>query len=367
MRIAIFHELGQGGARRAVNEIANKLKLSHQVDLYIVDDYKNLDEVKYFSNTFFYQFVPKIWRSGDWKTKLYKDTVELVNLYKLHKQISKDIDEGQYDLVFVHPSKYTQAPFVLRLLKTKKIYYCEEILRMVYEKALGVSDSLSMQKKLYEKTIRFLRKLIDKENILSADLIIANSKNTQHNIKKAYGIKSKVASLGVDADFFKPQRTKKNIDVLYIGSKNPVEGYKLFREIIPDIRKQATTYEQITEEKWISDKILKSLYQRSKIVLCLYENEPFGLIPLEAGACEAAVVAVDSGGYRETIINNKTGFLVKIDAKQFGKIINELLSDEELVSKIGQEARQNILSHWTWEIKVREIEQILSGFCENES
>ena len=41
MKIAFFHELNIGGARRCVNEFAVNLKEKHQVDLYFVDQDQN--------------------------------------------------------------------------------------------------------------------------------------------------------------------------------------------------------------------------------------------------------------------------------------------------------------------------------------
>ena len=54
MKIAVFHELNQGGARRTVNEFTKRLREKHIVDLYIVDSEKNLEELPFFTNIFFY-------------------------------------------------------------------------------------------------------------------------------------------------------------------------------------------------------------------------------------------------------------------------------------------------------------------------
>ena len=46
MKIAVFHELGIGGARKAVNEFSKELIKKHKVDLYVVDDDIDVDEKK---------------------------------------------------------------------------------------------------------------------------------------------------------------------------------------------------------------------------------------------------------------------------------------------------------------------------------
>ena len=132
MKIAIFHELDFGGARRTVDEFAKRLNKIFDVDLYYVDGKKEEVLKKIYKNIFYYPFYPKSWKCNNWKVKLYKDTVELVNLYNLHKKIASDIKSRDYDYIFVHPSKFTQAPFLLRFLKNC-IYYCQEPLRIVYD------------------------------------------------------------------------------------------------------------------------------------------------------------------------------------------------------------------------------------------
>src|SRR6266566_1471158 len=109
MKIAIFHELHAGGARRAANEYARCLKKNNTVDLYIIDKEKNNKENTYYSAISFYIFIPKKWQGKNWKVRIYKDTLELVKLYKLHKKIAQIINQKNYDVVLVFPSQFTQA------------------------------------------------------------------------------------------------------------------------------------------------------------------------------------------------------------------------------------------------------------------
>ena len=57
-------------------------------------------------------------------------------------------------------------------------------------------------------------------------------------------------------------------------------------------------------------KELKRLYSECKGVICTSINEDFGLVPLEAMASGKPVVAVNEGGYRETVVDGVTGRLV---------------------------------------------------------
>src|SRR5207302_1863526 len=126
-------------------------------------------------------------------------------------------------------------PFVLRFLKTKKVYYCEEPLRIVYDPYVAINPHTNRLKNMYEKSIRLLRKYIDKKNIANADLVLANSYFTKENIFQAYGINATVNYLGVDTDFFKPLREKKKFDILFIGERDAVDGYFLFEKVMKNL------------------------------------------------------------------------------------------------------------------------------------
>lgn len=366
MKIAVVHELHRGGARRAVNEIAHELMKSHDVDLYVIDTKENKDEKEFFTNTFFYQFTPKIWKGGSWKVRLYKDTIELYRLYQLHNKIAQEIDKKGYDVIFVHPSQFTQTPFVMRFLKTRKVYYCEEPLRIAYESIFAIHQNLSLHKKVYEMVNRWIRKLIDKQNISKADVVIANSKYTQKNIEGAYGLKSIVGYLGVNERVFYPREQDKDIDVLFIGSKDEIDGYKVLQNAINLIKKKPIVKTHITGINWITDEQeFSQLYSRSKIVVCLSSNEPFGLIPLEAMASGTPVIAVDEGGYRETIIHGKTGYLIKRDPKHLAEKISFLLLHQKVRLDMQKNARSHILKNWIWQHQVKSLEQILFNKRDN--
>lgn len=360
MKIAIFHELHSGGARRSVIEFGKQFQKQHTVDLYYVDEKENEKDKAFFRRAYFFQFIPKKWIGHDWKTKLYKDTVELYKLYKFHKKIAREIDKRKYDVVFIEPSKLTQAPFILRFLKTKKVYYCQEPLRMVYEPLLAIKKDLSFFKYYYEKLNRFIRKQIDRSNLSHADVVIGNSKYTSNNIKKAYGITSLTSYMGVDTDVFKPVKKKKDIDILFVGSYDFADGYNLLESAKKYFKKLPVIKVLAAEKQWItSDSMMRDLYCRSKIILALAYNEPFGLIPLEAMSCGVPVVAVNDGGYKETVVDGVTGYLVERNAKQLASKLSELLGNEDLRKKMGSAARKHALMMWRWEKNSLKLQEYL--------
>jgi|SRR3989344_726495 len=362
MNIAFFHELPYGGARRVSGEYGKRLKKSNKVDLYYVDESNDKEIKQSFNNTFYYKFTPKIWQGKNWRVKSYKDSIELIKLSALHKKIAKKIDSKNYDFVIIHPSKFTQAPFILKYLKTIKVYYCQETLRMVYEKKFGISKDLFFIKKNYEKINRTIRKKIDKENILKADHILSNSYFTKNNIKKAYGIDSIVCYLGVDEKKFHPIKLIKEYDLLFIGGNSINKGADLLGKIIKQLDKKIKVKVLGLNDEYISDSELVNNYNKAKILLALGRNEPFGLTILEAMSCGLPVLAVDEGGYRETIIDGKTGFLVPRNPLAIAEKVKWLLDNPSKTNQIGNYGRNIAIGRWAWSKRIREFERIINKF-----
>lgn len=72
------------------------------------------------------------------------------------------------------------------------------------------------------------------------------------------------------------------------------------------------------------DERLRELY-RSCVALVFPANEDFGIIPVEAQACGAPVVALDIGGARDTVLQGETGLRVsRQDVKLFADAIGQV-------------------------------------------
>lgn len=361
MKIAVFHELPQGGARRAINEYARQLKKKHLVDLFLVDDNKSSNEDKFYSNVFFYKFIPKFWKGNNWRIRLYKDTIELINLYKFNRKIARDIDNKQYDLCLVSSSKFIEAPFIMRFLKTPFIFYCQDPnYRIIYDDILRIKVNLNIAKYLYETLNRFLRKFLDKQNVSHINLCIAPSKYIAKGFTKTYQKKSIVVYYGVDISFFRPSAKIKDIDIFYIGSKTLVDGYDTFRESVDLMAIKPMVKTILVDEEWISDdRKLRDLYQRSKIVVCTARKEGLGAVALEAMACGVPVVAVDEAGHKETVVDRKTGYLVERNPKKIAEKLDWLLLHTSELLKIGNNCREIMIKKWTWQSRTQELNNVI--------
>ena len=77
-------------------------------------------------------------------------------------------------------------------------------------------------------------------------------------------------------------------------------------------------------------------------------EEPFGRVALEAMAAGTPVIGPSKGGVGETVINNKTGFLVEEPlAEKFAEQILKLIADPVQVKTLGQNAVQHVQKNFS--------------------
>ncbi len=118
---------------------------------------------------------------------------------------------------------------------------------------------------------------------------------------------------------------------------------------------------------WIAEMVdrnaVTELYSHAAVFCCPSIYEPFGIINLEAMACEAAVVASAVGGIKEVVVDGETGFLVPLeqmkespfeplDPEKFSRDlaakINQLMGDIKLREKFGKAGRKRAEEKFTW-------------------
>jgi glycosyltransferase involved in cell wall biosynthesis len=117
---------------------------------------------------------------------------------------------------------------------------------------------------------------------------------------------------------------------------------------------------------WIREMVDKptviELYSQAAVFCCPSVYEPFGIINLEAMACETAVVASAVGGIKEVVVDGETGFLVPLELKEgtfepqeperfardLAARINELMAKPEMRAQFGRAGRKRAEEKFSW-------------------
>lgn len=87
------------------------------------------------------------------------------------------------------------------------------------------------------------------------------------------------------------------------------------------------------------------------------EQEGFGIVFLEAGACGVAQVAGRSGGADEAVVDGETGIVVDdpSDPGHVAAALRRLLSDEDLRLRLGTSARRRVEQHFGYDLLARRL------------
>ena len=77
--------------------------------------------------------------------------------------------------------------------------------------------------------------------------------------------------------------------------------------------------------------------------------EHFGIVPLESMAAGTPVVAVNSGGPRETVIDGVTGFLCDATPDSFCRALQTFAEDPALATRMGTAGRNHVVAQFSQE------------------
>ena len=109
-------------------------------------------------------------------------------------------------------------------------------------------------------------------------------------------------------------------------------------------------------DHFISREDLIRLHSHATVFVCPSIYEPFGLVILEAMACETPVVASRVGGIPEIVVEGETGYLVDFnpaDPDAFTSALagrlEQLLGDATLAARMGKAGRERVVQHFGWQ------------------
>ncbi|MBI5806389.1 glycosyltransferase family 4 protein [candidate division TA06 bacterium] len=411
MRIAVWHNLPNGGGKRALyDQVKGLLSLGHHVEAWCPStadrEYLPLDQL-------ITEHVLPIGEAMTLPGNVGNKLMRLIRKWKLYRELdiscrrcAGEIRLGGYDVLLAHPCQYFSAPHIGRYLAIPKVLYLQEPCRVLYEALPEYPWKAREKYRRGENISNYLINTIEDHirihqmrfkvreeyrNAASFDDILVNSYFSRENVLRAYGLQSSVCYLGIDADHFMPDEgvIKSNI-VITVGAIAPsknigfiIKALSLLGPDKPSLVCIGNGSNQDYKDKLIeealqsnvvvefmtnvSDKTMLQYLNKSKIFLYAPRLEPFGFTPLEANSCEIPVVAIAEGGLRETIINNVNGILVDYSPSQMADAIKYLLNNQSVRESLGKNGRLQVKEKWSLHIATKHLEQLLEKACQNKN
>lgn len=402
MRIAIYHNLPSGGAKRALREEMRRLALRHELDVFTLSsaDQDFADVRPYAARHQVYPFKPSSLLSSPFgRANQIIRLFDLRRLRHLGQRVADDIRRGGYDVAFVHPCMVEIAPSVLSHLQPKPtVYFCQEPPRLIYEampdRPYSAASGHRAAFNRLDPLPRLYRSVLaqgDRTNTRAASRVLVNSEFAKAGIDPIYGIHAFVSYLGVDVDWARPGGREREPFVLSVGSLTPLKGFdfliRALAQLPADRRPRliiASNFQNPPESAFladlaresgvdltlagnVSDTELAGFYRRARVVAYAPIREPFGLVALEAMASATPIVAVAEGGIPETVIHENTGLLTRRSEGEFATALLRVYEDRELADRLGSAGRRHVLRSWTWDGAVATLEQHLQAVVAGDS
>lgn len=263
-----------------------------------------------------------------------------------------------------------------------------------------------------------LSRFCERTGLEGADALIAVSRQMRHDVLSCYPAidpaRVEVIHNGIDPEEYRPVADTSALvhhgvdperpSVLFLGRITRQKGIVHLLEAAPAIDPAAQLvllagapdtpeiaaevrglYEQAQRRRggvvWIET---ETMLPRSEVIqflshagvlVCPSVYEPFGLVNLEAMACETAVVASAVGGIPEIVVDGETGYLVPCEieavtgaapdpaaARRFASGIaarvNELVADPETARRMGRAGRRRVVEHFDWRVIAAQTEAL---------
>jgi len=159
--------------------------------------------------------------------------------------------------------------------------------------------------------------------------------------------------------------------VLCAGAPDTKEIGKEMEDSVNEVRKQRSNV------IWIAEMLPKNeviqLYSHADVFCCPSIYEPFGIINIEAMACETAVVASAVGGIKEVVVEGETGILIPIEqqkvapfepvnpdqfSKDLAKAINGLINNNELRLSMAKNGRRRVEEFFDWVAIAKQVQEL---------
>lgn len=391
MKLAVFHALPMGGARRAVVELTTRLATRHDVTVF---------ELALASDT------PVGWPDSiavrrsvvkdAWLNRRNRRAAELMLLptwQRRMRQVAAEIDSMGFDALIAHPCRVTQAPGLLAKVRTPSVYYMQEVRRSSYEAGYRPTSVRVPPRvgRLLDRLADVWPRRVDSRSVGAATALVCNSAFTAERILATYARVARVSYLGVDETHFTLPETPSNPQGHYALTVGGLERIKCsdlviraLGEIPPLARPRLIIVGQRSDEDYanemqnlanrlavelrifpsVTERELVDLYQHAVVTCCASRLEPFGLSTVESLACGTPVVAVREGGFREVVVDGVNGLLIDRDAHAMSVAI-ESVSRAPVATAVS--LRESVVPSFTWHAAADRLDTIVTEVVGHQS
>jgi glycogen synthase len=260
---------------------------------------------------------------------------------------------------------------------------------------------------------------VEKTAIEMADCLIAVSEETKEDVLKHFNVderKIEVVYNGIDLkEYVVVTETsvldKYNIDknkpyVLFVGRITRQKGIihlvnaikyldkdtqvvlcagapdtpEIGKEMEDAVKEASKTRDNIVWiDKMLDKKDVIQLYSHANVFCCPSIYEPFGIINIEAMACQTAVVASAVGGIKEVVVEGETGLLIQLEQQksapfepvnpdQFSRDlaagVNKVIKNKELQNKMAKNGRKRVEEFFDWTAIAKQTEAIYKSLID---
>jgi glycogen synthase len=263
---------------------------------------------------------------------------------------------------------------------------------------------------------------IEKTAIEMADVLIAVSKETKEDVLKHFDVdesKIEVVYNGIDLKEYVVVNETSVLDaygidknkpyVLFVGRITRQKGIihlvnaikyidedtqvilcagapdtpEIAKEMEDSVKEASRTRANIIWiDKMLDKKDVIQLYSHANVFCCPSIYEPFGIINIEAMACETAVVASAVGGIKEVVVEGETGLLIKLEqqksapfepvnpdqfSRDLAEGINTVVNNKEMQYKMAKSGRKRVEEFFDWTAIAKQTETIYKSLIEKKS
>lgn len=229
------------------------------------------------------------------------------------------------------------------------IWYCHTPTRAFHDQYRNMLNRMPFYGRIPFKVWVSIYKKKEYRSVSRIERIVTNSRNTQRRIRKYYGRDASVIYPPIPVERYRTieygnfwlsvnrlypeKRIELQIEafrrmpeetLLIVGGAGRGDhsaGYA--KKIVKNLPKNVKFLGERGEKELIE------LYGRCRGFIATARDEDFGMTPVEAMAAGKAVVAVREGGFLESVVHGKTGYLVEPDVKDIIKAVKKVSEGPE--------------------------------------